>query len=67
MDTLSILQGCGILFAVLLAALYAAWRIHLGIKRERDIFVLIGGTLGFVLLALLQIILLIAHTGTSGH
>lgn len=67
MDTLSLLQGGGILLTVLLAALYAAWRIHLGIKRERDIFVLIGGTFALVLLALLQVILLIARTGTSGH
>lgn len=67
MDRLTIIQGCGILFTVLLAALFAAWRIHLGLRRDRDIFLLIGGTFGLVLLTLAQMALLIAREGTTGH
>lgn len=67
MGTVSILQGCGILLTVLFAALYAAWRIHLGLRADRDIFLLIGGTVGFILLALAQVVLLIARDGTTGN
>jgi len=67
MNRLSVLQGIGILLTVLVAALYAAWRIRLGLRRERDIFLLLGGTLGILLAALVQVALLIARDGTSGH
>lgn len=67
MNRLSVLQGIGILLTVLAAALYAAWRIRLGLRRERDIFLLVGGTLGILLAALVQVVLLIARDGTSGH
>lgn len=61
------LQGCGILLTVLVAALYAFWRIRLGLRRERDIFLLIGGTLCILFLALVQIVALIAREGLGGH
>lgn len=67
MNPASVAQGIGILLTVLVAALYAAWRIRLGLRRERDIFLLVGGTLGILLAALVQVALLIARDGTSGH
>lgn len=67
MTSLSIAQGAGILATVFAAAIFAFWRIRLGLRRERDIFLLIGGTFGILLLALAQVALLIAREGTSGH
>lgn len=67
MTPLSIAQGAGILATVFAAAVFAFWRIRLGLRRERDIFLLIGGTFGILLLALIQVALLIAREGTSGH